>query len=776
MLEAVSEKNEAVISAVKARGLDGMTPIHLAVKGKHVKCVETLLKHHKPAEYDIWGRAPIHLAAVAPSLEIARKLLKEDSRPDQADIFGRTPLTYLKFMENEDNSPITATLQKNMAKEFMRVWKNLDAKDENGMTVLHYAVEFLNHEDIELYLKRGAKPSTKDSSGMTPLMIACQAGQSAVAKVLIDHTKSETEQDNGGRTALHYAIESDKFSTEDLGNMVEALAETRDNVLVQTQDGRTALHAAIIAGKIQIALKLLVHGAKPGTKDSEGKVALHHVAQARKIDSTQAEKLIAELIAAWENEETMENARVHSDARASSPQGSQDETTHLSYMKIIDLRDGSLRTPLHEAILADNPIVARALLRLKADVKVKDSIGRSPLHHVAESNQIYTPSVEEPLIATILNAMKAEIDMEAGVNDLDENRQTPLHVGIEANNDLTALFLLNHGADPGIVDGAGMTSLISAARKGFCFNAIEHMVLNSGEVANQGDEDYDESPIAWACENGRKEIVKLLLDADNVDPNRLATKWNNRTPLHIALRSGHEDVVKILLDSHRTKPSWETSKENGLESLRYAIYESQKNCIKDMLLHPRTSIATRIVGLKFVAGMGDQDHNDMKDIIESLEEPDLPSSELDDIVCLFPSLDSQNPVLERWMRRVKDPKRCNELRYPLHTLARVGDGNEIIRLLNMGPTVLDPDADNWTCMDIAEKYDHLKLKSILMERIPKGPTKRPPYATPSTFSNPFAVTNINLEGCSTCTPDSPPCTVARGNNSPLSMPSYGSES
>lgn len=813
MIEEVKRKmNEAVASAVKARGLDGMTPIHLAVKGQHAKCVEALLKYHKPTELDVWGRAPIHLAAAAPNLDIAKKLLDKDSRPDQADTFGRTPLTYLRFLKDQKNDMGTGKLRRSMAEEFMKVWRNFDDKDDNGMTVLHYAVEFLDDEEIErYYLKRGAaadtadkngktplhlavsakrggvanvlfkygaKSTTKDYTGMTPLMLAYQTGQSAVAKSLMKTltdsedqwgnsgqttlmktlTNAEDQQDNSGRTALHYAIESREFSKADLEDIVEVLASNMKNIDLQTRDGRTALHTAIIASKISVALKLLDHHAKPGTADKDGKLALHHVAQANTVSSAEVEELIGALIATWEEEEKMANSKLEREARPSSAQASQDET-----IKIVDARDGSLRTPLHEAILADNATVVHALLRRGADLKIKDSLGRSSLHHVAVSNQIGSTPVKDSLISTIFNAM------ETGINDLDQSEQTPLHVAMKANNDFTSLFLLNHGANPGTMDADGFTPLISAVREGFCLKAVNHIVRNSGEeIVNQADLSWDESPISWACERGQAETVKILLDAPNVHPNRRATGYRNRTPLQIALVYDRVAVIEILLDSPRVVPSWDIADEDGRKPLQYALEYCSEECIRALLLHSQTSAAIRIDALKIMAGMGNHEHIDIiKSILESVEEQSLPTSELDDLIHRFPTLDSNKTVFDAWMRRVKDPKRWNEVPHVLHTLALSGDGDTILRLLKLGANIYEPDDDNWTCIDVAKRNGNPKLKDVLMKHIPKPPPEKLPYLRPSSFANPFDEANVTLADCNLRNADSHSCAWAKGNDTGL---------
>lgn len=534
LLEEVKNMNgETVVSAaVNAKGLDGMTPIHLAAKGKHVGCLKTLLEHDRRTEVDVWGRHPIHLAAVAPlNLEIAKHLLDHGSQPDQLDTFERTPLTYLRHPREQEGVSNPGYSQKKMADELMRRWKRYDAKDCNGKAMLHYAIEFLDDSldnrkieryenflkrgaavdvadnngctplhlavlkkkeaEVDVLLRYGAKPSAENYRGETPLMLACQTGQARVFHSLLDKILDPQDKqaaldkkDNEGKTALHYVAACRLFSG---GNLDRVVAAFEKNIDIRSQDGRTALHTAIIASNKSTALKLLDHGAKSGIAYKDGQVALHFVSRADKLDSDEAKDLINALIVAWEKEEI--------------PQILSEK---------INARDDYGRTPLHEAILADNDIVAHALICLGADHAIKDS--------------------------------------------------------------------------------AGWTPLISAAAVGYCLEIVKLIVRNGNEeIVNQGDSYSDKSPIAYACEYGHLETVKCLLNALKVDPNRPATGKDNYTPLHLALGGKHVAVVNVLLDNPRVVPDWDGIGKTLLEHAKAEYYD----CIEAILLHPRTPTAIR---------------------------------------------------------------------------------------------------------------------------------------------------------------------------------------
>ena len=52
---------------------------------------------------------------------------------------------------------------------------------------------------------------------------------------------------------------------------------------------------------------------------------------------------------------------------------------------------------------------------------------------------------------------------------------------------------------------------------------------------------------------GHEAVVKLLLERENVDPNR--SDKDGRTPLWWAAMKGHEGVVKLLLEREDIDPN-----------------------------------------------------------------------------------------------------------------------------------------------------------------------------------------------------------------------------
>ena len=71
------------------------------------------------------------------------------------------------------------------------------------------------------------------------------------------------------------------------------------------------------------------------------------------------------------------------------------------------------------------------------------------------------------------------------------------------------------------------------------------------------------TPLAWAALNGHEEVVRILLERDDIDPDK--PDQYGRTPLWSAAELGHEGVVKLLLGRDDVNP--DKPDEDGLTPL-----------------------------------------------------------------------------------------------------------------------------------------------------------------------------------------------------------------
>ena len=70
------------------------------------------------------------------------------------------------------------------------------------------------------------------------------------------------------------------------------------------------------------------------------------------------------------------------------------------------------------------------------------------------------------------------------------------------------------------------------------------ILLGRGDVNPDQLDNYGQTPILCASENGRKRVVKLLLGRDDVDPNK--PDMCGSTPLRLANLNHREGVIALL--------------------------------------------------------------------------------------------------------------------------------------------------------------------------------------------------------------------------------------
>ena len=106
--------------------------------------------------------------------------------------------------------------------------------------------------------------------------------------------------------------------------------------------------------------------------------------------------------------------------------------------------------------------------------------------------------------------------------------------------------------DVNAVDCTGSTPLTWAARGGK--NEVVGVLLERVDVnPNKADTKYGQTPLSWAAGMGHEEVVRVLLGREDLNPNLADTKYGG-TPLSRAAGNGHAGVVKILLEQEDVNP------------------------------------------------------------------------------------------------------------------------------------------------------------------------------------------------------------------------------
>jgi len=101
-------------------------------------------------------------------------------------------------------------------KQHLAAGTDVNAKDDNGWTPLHFAVYYGHKEIVELLITKGAEVNAKDNNGWTPLHLAAENGRKQVAELLIANGADVNAKDNNGWTPLHLAVDGGHTETADL--------------------------------------------------------------------------------------------------------------------------------------------------------------------------------------------------------------------------------------------------------------------------------------------------------------------------------------------------------------------------------------------------------------------------------------------------------------------------------------------------------------------------------------------------------------------------------
>jgi ankyrin repeat protein len=300
---AASCGNEEIISFLLGQGAqanskdeDGATPLMMACEEGQTGVVKVLLQHVGPEalqETNEHGLTALHYAAMWGHEATVTFLLGEGAQANSKDKVGTT--SFMMACEEGHMGVVKVLLQHVGAQAFQ-------ATDEDGQTALHAAAGCGNEEIVSFLLGQGAQANSRDEDGATPLMMACEEGQTGVVKVLLQHVGPEALQETNehGLTALHYAAMCglEETATFLLGQGAQANSKDKKGITTlmmacakgglgvvglllqhigpealqeRDENGRVALHWACKKARGEVVRALLIGGADPTVTDNEGR-------------------------------------------------------------------------------------------------------------------------------------------------------------------------------------------------------------------------------------------------------------------------------------------------------------------------------------------------------------------------------------------------------------------------------------------------------------------------------------------------------------------------
>jgi ankyrin repeat protein len=494
------------------------SPLIDAVKKQDVQTVRTLLKQKanvSAAEAD--GFTALHWAAQRNNAQLVDLLLAAGASAKVATRYKITPL-YLAAVNG--NAAIMERL--------ITAGADPNGIAEEGQTMLMTAALSGKADAVRMLLIHGAKVDAKEEyKGQTALMWAAAEGNTGAVDVLLEAGADLKLKSNGGFTPLLFAVRNAHVET------ATTLLKHGANVNDVAPDGSSALSVAAVNAYFEMASVLLDNGANPNLSDPRAS-PLHTVAWLRKpgadgaagvgntpvgtpqqVGKVTAIQLARKLLEHGANP----NTRVEwNEPRFGKEGGTARNPPNIRLGRHLLSYRGA--TPFYVAAKNGDVELMRLLIEFKADPKIPTLTGITPLMVAAgldtwegETPGPYTGTTEAERLEAVKLAVSLGNDINArtnfgtyamegevaytllyyplnidklldlGVGDPRWNGVTPLIGAIMSNQPSIVQYLIDQGANVNVKTTLGWTPL-DVANGVFCCNAKKEFPAAASIIKN----------------------------------------------------------------------------------------------------------------------------------------------------------------------------------------------------------------------------------------------------------------------------------------------------
>jgi len=428
--------------------------------------------------------------------------------------------------------------------------------DQNQLPALHQAAHLGNLDTVLQLIGTGAKPEQSDQSGVltarhhavlgghgqlssllailqcddvtdlsSAFIHACRHGKTESASILLERGIADSSTEEEECSGLGHAISGNHLNTvcmlldnndnwpeiyDHQGLMLAALSgnpELFDKVLerqqtlhsedlsVQDNDGRTALHWAVLGGHLSMVEKLLARGISSDIGNTAGNTALHIAAME---DHCQ---LIKPLVQAMNNTHALNNDGF-SVLMIAALYGNTEVCHNILKMEIVDpnIQDSTGNTALHRLANCAAESDIDIFCEYHADPDLCNDHGETVLMRC-----ISLGNLEAAQSLLTLETLERNINVEA----INETGQSALHLLSRHHLDTLVEPLVDAGADINALDEAGNTPLMQAVMD----NSMETVLAFTDELAALDIQNKaGKTAIDLTQEQKRPEIENLLQD------------------------------------------------------------------------------------------------------------------------------------------------------------------------------------------------------------------------------------------------------------------------
>lgn len=235
----------------------------------------------------------------------------------------------------------------------------------------------------------------------------------------------------------------------------------------------------------------------------------------------------------------------------------------------LHVRDSVGRTALHHAAESGEAALIGLLLESGADPFALDRLGFTPLDYARFSGRTEAVDVLEKRLSIFEAVRRGEPDLVSKVlsenpdslNHAGAGGRTPLHIALDQPSTAMLERLLQEGADPNTPLPTGESPLQRAAERGETAKVL--LLVSAGADPDRLDQ-RGRGPLYSAIGLGNAEIIHILLQ-HGANPNLEFAE--GLTPLQAAAQKGQTDTVQLLLSKGGRA---EAQNENGRDALYWA--------------------------------------------------------------------------------------------------------------------------------------------------------------------------------------------------------------
>ncbi|KAF2893160.1 hypothetical protein ILUMI_13011 [Ignelater luminosus] len=284
---------------------------------------------------------------------------------------------------------------KDSIRKLLKDNKNINERNNEGKTLLHYAVLQDEFEIINLLLLNGADVNTRKLATSIPIY------DNNFDLALRRNITLLNDTNDGGNTPLHYAILKGKLQIIDLLLSKGASVNTRN------YKSETSLHYGAKYGNLEIVDKLIYYKADINAINKKGNTPLHIAILKQKFD------IVYSLLSKGADA-NLKNLNNSTPLHCCANKGDNKLLSTLMSLKV-DINAQNIKgdTPLHIAILKGRSELIFLLLVRGANANIKNLCGNTPLHLSVQNDDV------DSIIKLISYNAKVDIQNTSGYTPLD---------------------------------------------------------------------------------------------------------------------------------------------------------------------------------------------------------------------------------------------------------------------------------------------------------------------------------------------------------------------